>query len=147
MKYCEKCGKEIMEEAVICPGCGCAVKQQPVKREISYNDCVKGAATTNIIAGIVLAVGVLCALFVNVWIGAVLCLAAELVALAPNSKVQKALKANVKTTDKKEFKVIAKQTTKELKATSAAYKVSFIIGYVALVCLIGFAVLANGMGM
>jgi len=25
MKYCEKCGKEIMDEAVICPGCGCAV--------------------------------------------------------------------------------------------------------------------------
>ncbi len=25
MKFCEKCGKEIMEEAVICPNCGCAV--------------------------------------------------------------------------------------------------------------------------
>lgn len=24
MKYCSKCGKEIMDEAVICPGCGCA---------------------------------------------------------------------------------------------------------------------------
>jgi hypothetical protein len=23
MKYCSKCGKEISEEAVICPGCGC----------------------------------------------------------------------------------------------------------------------------
>ncbi|MBR3553752.1 MAG: zinc ribbon domain-containing protein [Clostridia bacterium] len=27
MKYCQKCGKEIMDEAVICPGCGCAVQQ------------------------------------------------------------------------------------------------------------------------
>ena len=26
MKFCEKCGKEIMDEAVICPGCGCAVE-------------------------------------------------------------------------------------------------------------------------
>ena len=26
MKYCSKCGKEIMEEAVICPECGCAVE-------------------------------------------------------------------------------------------------------------------------
>ena len=26
MKYCVKCGKEIMDEAVICPGCGCAVE-------------------------------------------------------------------------------------------------------------------------
>ena len=24
MKYCSKCGKEIMDEAVICPECGCA---------------------------------------------------------------------------------------------------------------------------
>lgn len=24
MKYCSKCGKEIMDEALICPGCGCA---------------------------------------------------------------------------------------------------------------------------
>ena len=23
MKNCTKCGKEIMDEAVICPGCGC----------------------------------------------------------------------------------------------------------------------------
>ncbi len=28
MKFCAKCGKEIMDEAVICPGCGCAVNQQ-----------------------------------------------------------------------------------------------------------------------
>ena len=25
MKYCEKCGKQLMDEAVLCPGCGCAV--------------------------------------------------------------------------------------------------------------------------
>ena len=23
MKYCQKCGKELMDEAVICPNCGC----------------------------------------------------------------------------------------------------------------------------
>lgn len=28
MKFCSKCGKEIMDEAVICPGCGCAVAQE-----------------------------------------------------------------------------------------------------------------------
>ncbi len=33
MKYCSKCGKEIMDEAVICPGCGCAVSGM-----YSYND-------------------------------------------------------------------------------------------------------------
>ena len=28
MKFCEKCGKEIMDEAVVCPSCGCAVKKE-----------------------------------------------------------------------------------------------------------------------
>lgn len=28
MKFCHKCGKEIMDEAVICPNCGCAVKKE-----------------------------------------------------------------------------------------------------------------------
>ncbi len=23
MKFCQKCGKEIMDEAVVCPNCGC----------------------------------------------------------------------------------------------------------------------------
>lgn len=25
MKYCSKCGKELVDEAIICTGCGCAV--------------------------------------------------------------------------------------------------------------------------
>ena len=29
MKFCQKCGKEIADEAVICPGCGCPVKEAP----------------------------------------------------------------------------------------------------------------------
>ncbi len=38
MKYCTKCGKEIMDEAVICPGCGCptagtALQQSAVPRK------------------------------------------------------------------------------------------------------------------
>jgi len=27
MKYCEKCGSELMDEAVICPNCGCPTKE------------------------------------------------------------------------------------------------------------------------
>lgn len=26
MKYCQKCGKEIVDEAVVCTGCGCSVE-------------------------------------------------------------------------------------------------------------------------
>ena len=29
MKYCSHCGKEIMDEAVMCPHCGCAVESNP----------------------------------------------------------------------------------------------------------------------
>lgn len=34
MKFCEKCGKEIADEAVICPGCGCAVAGKKEKVEV-----------------------------------------------------------------------------------------------------------------
>ena len=30
MKFCLHCGKEIMDEAVICPGCGCVVSGEVV---------------------------------------------------------------------------------------------------------------------
>ncbi len=33
MKYCTKCGKELFDEAVICPGCGCAQDNAPATSE------------------------------------------------------------------------------------------------------------------
>ena len=33
MKYCTKCGKELLDEAVICTGCGCATTDFPQKTE------------------------------------------------------------------------------------------------------------------
>lgn len=33
MKYCSKCGKELLDEAVLCPGCGCAVNGQKIYME------------------------------------------------------------------------------------------------------------------
>ncbi len=35
MKFCQRCGKEIREEAVICPNCGCATGTQSVTRSTS----------------------------------------------------------------------------------------------------------------
>ena len=32
MKYCTKCGKELMDEAVLCVGCGCLTSTAPVHR-------------------------------------------------------------------------------------------------------------------
>lgn len=31
MKHCTKCGKELFDEAVVCPGCGCSTEQPAVK--------------------------------------------------------------------------------------------------------------------
>ena len=147
MKFCQKCGKEIMDEAVVCPGCGCAIEKEVKATINSYDDCVKGAANTNIIACIILAIGVVCALFLNVWLGVVLCLVSELVALSPNSKLQKAFKNNNKTLEKKSFNQKAKECQKELKAKYSSFKFSFILGYIALACLIIFVFLGNALGL
>ena len=39
MKFCSKCGKEIMDEAIVCPNCGCAVVNPAVPQQLS-NDQV-----------------------------------------------------------------------------------------------------------
>lgn len=48
MKYCSKCGREIMDEAVICPNCGCAVASnrgvKPVEDdEVNVGLCILAA--------------------------------------------------------------------------------------------------------
>lgn len=66
MKFCSHCGKEIMDEAVICPGCGCAVQEQGVvnngvKEEASKRSIVLGIV--GIVGGILLAiVGHICSI-------------------------------------------------------------------------------------
>ena len=49
MKFCSKCGKEIIEEAVVCPHCGCAVASSTVSNignsadEVNIGLCVLSA--------------------------------------------------------------------------------------------------------
>ena len=38
--FCSKCGKEIMDEAVICPGCGCPVAGKAVAQTNSSEEDV-----------------------------------------------------------------------------------------------------------
>lgn len=49
MKFCEKCGKEIADEAVVCPGCGCAIA--PVKKGKGGNDGLAVAGKIFLILG------------------------------------------------------------------------------------------------
>ncbi len=48
MKFCSKCGKEIVDEAIVCPGCGCAVadsgtNKQTHNDEVSIGLCILAA--------------------------------------------------------------------------------------------------------
>lgn len=51
MKYCQKCGKEIADEAIICPGCGCAIAEE--KKEKGGNDGLAVASKIFLILGCV----------------------------------------------------------------------------------------------
>ena len=56
MKFCEKCGKEIMDEAVICPGCGCAVEtSKKATAVVEVPKQAKTASTLGILSLILLA--------------------------------------------------------------------------------------------
>ena len=138
MKFCQKCGKEIMDEAVVCPSCGCAVEKKVLAKEASYDDCVKGAVTTNIVSAVVIALGVVCWLLINMWIGAIFCLVAEFIALSANSKLQKAFKQNGLTGNSKEVKEKRKAITNDLKSKNPGYKFSMVLAVIALVLLIIF---------
>ena len=50
MRFCQKCGKEIMDETVICPGCGCNVAME-VKRTDGGKDGLAIASKIFLILG------------------------------------------------------------------------------------------------
>ena len=51
MKYCTKCGNELMDEAVFCPSCGCAVDEPSLQKG---NNGLQSAAKVFMIIGTVL---------------------------------------------------------------------------------------------
>lgn len=57
MKYCAKCGKEIMDEAVICPNCGCAPEETKnvQKQEVAVPKKAKTASVLGILSILLLA--------------------------------------------------------------------------------------------
>ena len=42
MKFCSKCGKEILDEAIVCPNCGCAVVNPGLSQEIANDQISVG---------------------------------------------------------------------------------------------------------
>ena len=55
MKYCSKCGNELMDEAVICPKCGCPVENSTNQGRDSKLNKVKTAFFLNLIAFVIAA--------------------------------------------------------------------------------------------
>lgn len=51
MKFCQHCGKEIMDEAVVCTGCGCAVNHSSVN--LSTSTKAEKKTSASLILGII----------------------------------------------------------------------------------------------
>lgn len=55
MKYCTKCGNELVDEAVICSKCGCAIECQSISNDVQATSSgLKTAAKVFMIIGTVL---------------------------------------------------------------------------------------------
>ena len=63
--YCRICGKEIKDEAVVCPHCGCAVKEEPIKNyEEEYDNEKSDKINIMSLVGFILS---LISLFLALW--------------------------------------------------------------------------------
>lgn len=51
--YCSICGKEILDDAVICTGCGCMVKNTTVKKTVPTSSNSEKKTQVSLILGIV----------------------------------------------------------------------------------------------
>ncbi len=69
MKYCTHCGKELVDEAVICIGCGCAVAGATAKKVSSPTDLINTLSsrvkTNGIIWLVIGIIQILIGLFLN----------------------------------------------------------------------------------
>ena len=51
MKYCEKCGNQLLDEAIMCPKCGCAVAGKHPTKEQNEKSKNQAKGAIMIIAG------------------------------------------------------------------------------------------------
>lgn len=129
MKICENCKRELADEMFNCPYCS---------QEL-YENAIKLSKTTNIVSLILILSGIIFALFVNAWAGAVICFVSEMIGLIPNTKLNGIFKkVNDGIADKKKLKTDIKALSKNLKLKNKNYKHSFIISSVAFVLMITF---------
>lgn len=53
MKFCSKCGKELLDKAVICPGCGCPIENNRIEDENQQKRKMNTALILNIFAVVI----------------------------------------------------------------------------------------------
>lgn len=139
MKHCEKCGKELSAETIVCPDCGCAVNMSAVMQpqQTSAFETAKAAASdswiTNAVSGSILGLAVLPGFGVNIWAGAVCCLIAELTALIPKNRINGAFKKAGLTKNDKET---MKDVMKHLKAQYSGLIVANVLAIIELILLV-----------
>ena len=46
MKYCSKCGTQLVDEAIVCTGCGCAVGSAPIPASTVTVEAKKSSSLT-----------------------------------------------------------------------------------------------------
>lgn len=140
MKFCEKCGKEIMDDAVVCPGCGCSVKS-----EKSQSANTGELNTTGFLVGgiILLAIGIIVGWVFNAWVGIIALLIAEIIFACVRTKIKKSIKATDPSIQKSDIKA----KIKEVESANTGAKVCHILTIVAFIILIVYIVLGSITGV
>lgn len=58
MKYCSKCGNELMDEAVFCPKCGCAVNGAAINVDLQQEQSTPHESTMSTLAKVFMIISV-----------------------------------------------------------------------------------------
>ncbi|MBQ6818149.1 MAG: zinc ribbon domain-containing protein [Clostridia bacterium] len=136
-KHCPNCGRPMMGASRVCMGCGYTIGGADSRQgDGDYDHCVWNATVTNVIAAVLLGLGVLCGFVINIYLGAALCLVGEFVALIPNTKLQKEIKRNNANISRSFLRKQIKEIQSGLKGRYASFRLSRILGVVCLVTLV-----------
>ena len=65
MKYCEKCGNQLLDEAIMCPKCGCAVAGKQPTKEQNEKSKNQAKSAIMIIAGIGIIIATIIAVIIQ----------------------------------------------------------------------------------
>ena len=135
MKYCNHCGKELSDEAVICVGCGCPIENKNSDYEIDSNICQyieshsKAISILTVSAILCIFSGILLYLFLSVWIGTIFILFALFITFSVRISFKRYIFSFCNS--KRQFQIAVKKINK----SNAIVKTSFIIEIVSGVLL------------